>query len=195
MSSKSLLCYLVHTVRAYLHLYPSSLFRHQGDVQGLIAVGFRMAQPVAQTVWVTLVDFRDSHIDVKAFVDFLLALVRGEDDADCQDVVYLVEGDVFVLHLAPDRVGRLHTFLDLVFDAHLLQGSLNRIGELVEQLVARSLCGSQFRLDAGIFLGVLVAETQVLQFRLDLIESQSVRQWGIDIQRLASYLILFVGRL
>ena len=33
---------LVHAVASDLHLYPSSLLRHERHVQGLIAVGFRM---------------------------------------------------------------------------------------------------------------------------------------------------------
>ena len=38
VGGKALLCHLVHAVRAYLHLNPSSLLRHQCDVQSLIAV-------------------------------------------------------------------------------------------------------------------------------------------------------------
>ena len=38
-------------------------------------------------------------------------------------------------------------------------------------------------------------ETEVFQLRLDLVETQAVSQGGVDIKRLASNLILFVGRL
>ena len=42
VGGKALFGYLVHAVRAYLHFNPSSLFGHQGHMQGLIAIGFRM---------------------------------------------------------------------------------------------------------------------------------------------------------
>ena len=57
VGGQSLFGNLVHAVRAYLHLYPVSLFRHQRDVQCLIAVGLGVVEPVAQTVGVTLVNF------------------------------------------------------------------------------------------------------------------------------------------
>ena len=47
---------------------------------------------------------------------------------------------MLVLHLVPDGVGGLDALLDFVFDAHAVQGLLNRAGELVEQFVARCLC-------------------------------------------------------
>ena len=135
VSSKSLLCHLVHAVASYLHLYPSSLLRHQGYVQCLIAIGLRMTQPVAQSVWMTLVDFRYGYIDVETLVDFFFALVGCEDDAHSQDVVHLVKGHMLVLHLVPDGVGRLYAFLNLILYAHLVEGFLDRSCKLVEQFV------------------------------------------------------------
>ena len=52
MGGKPLLGNLIHAVRTDLHLYPSSLFRHQGDMQCLVAVSLWMTQPVTQTVGV-----------------------------------------------------------------------------------------------------------------------------------------------
>ena len=42
---------------------------------------------------------------------------------------------------------------------------------------------------------MLEAETQVLEFRLDLVEAQTVGERGVDVERLAGNLILLVGRL
>ena len=77
-----------------------------------------------------LVDLRDGNVDLEALVDFFFSHIRGEDDAHGEDIVDLFEGDVLVLHLAPDGVGRLNAFLDLILDAHLLQGGLNGFGKL-----------------------------------------------------------------
>ena len=109
--------------------------RHQGDVQCLIAVGFGVGEPVAQTVGVALVYLRDGYIDVEALVDFLVAIVGREYDAHSQDVVNLVERHMLVLHLQPDAVWRLDAFLYFIVDAHLLQFNLDGYGEFIEQLM------------------------------------------------------------
>ena len=49
--------------------------------------------------------------------------------------------------------------------------------------------------DVGILLRVIVLETEVFQLCLDIIETQTVGKWGVDIERLASYLVLLDGRL
>ena len=40
---------------------------------------------------------------------------------------------------------------------------------------------AQHRFDVGIFLRMVVAEAEVLQLGLDLVESESVGKWGIDV--------------
>ena len=166
MGGKSLFGNLVHAVAAYLHLYPSALLRHEGDVERLVAVGLRMVEPVAQTVGMRLVYLAYGHIDVEALVDFILALLWGEDDEHGQDVVDFIEGDVLVLHLVPDRVRALDTLLELILQPHLVEGITDGLGELVEEFVARLPGGCQLVLDGGILLGVLILETEVFELGL-----------------------------
>ena len=90
----------------------------------------------------TLVNLRDGDINLEAFVDFFLAFVRGEDDANSKDIVNLVKGNMLVLHLAPNGEGCLDTLLDFILDTHLLQGVFDRIGKLVEELMTRGFCRS-----------------------------------------------------
>ena len=45
---KALFGYIIHPLAAYLHFYPLAFVAHQSYVKCLIAVGFRMAYPVAQ---------------------------------------------------------------------------------------------------------------------------------------------------
>ena len=129
-------------------------------------------------------------VDAVALVDFLVAVAGHEDDADGQDVIDLVEGDMLVLHLHPYRIRTLHAALDGVFDAHLVELLADGWCELVEDGVALGLAFGKLALDVGILFGVFVAETEVLQFGLDLVESQSVGDGGEDIDGLAGYLIL-----
>ena len=161
----------------------------------LIAVCLGVGEPVAQTIGVRLVDLRDGHVDVEALVDLLFSDARGEDDAYREDIIDFLEGNVLVLHLVPDRVGGLYSFLDLILDAHLLQRVLDGVGELGKQFVARHLCRLQLRLDGRKVVGVLELEAEILEFRLDLVQSQAVSQWCVDIERLSRNLILLVGRL
>ena len=103
-----------------------------------------MRQPVAQTVGVTFIYLRDSDIDVEALVDFLFSVARGEDDTNSQDVIDLVKGDVFVLHLVPNGVGGLDAFLYLVAKPHFLQFYFDGDDELIEEFVARGFGTCQF---------------------------------------------------
>ena len=60
----------------------------------------------------------------------------GHDDAERHDVGKLLERDVLVLHLAPDRIGRLLASGDLGDKAALLEG-LDQLGlDLGHQLLA-----------------------------------------------------------
>ena len=142
-----------------------------------------------------LIYLRDSYVDVEALIDFFFALVGCKDDAHGKYVVYLFERHMFILHLRPDGVGGFYALLNLVFDAHFIQCSLNRFRKLVEQFVALHLGVFQFLLDAGILLRMFVLEREVLQLRLHLVESQTISQRGVDVQRLTGNLVLFVGRL
>ena len=57
------------------------------------------------------------------------------------------------------------------------------------------LYSCQLGLDGPVFLGVLVAEAEILQFLLHLVQSQSVGQRSIDVEGLAGNLVLLVGQL
>ena len=57
------------------------------------------------------------------------------------------------------------------------------------------LHGGEPVLDLPVLFRVLVAETQVLQCLFDAVQSQAVSQRGIDVERLAGYLVLLVGQL
>ena len=105
-------------------------------MQGLVAVGLRMVEPVAQSVGMRLVYLTDGDVNVETFPDFLLALFGSEYDAHGKYVVYLFEGDMLVLHLVPDGVGAFHPFLQCVFDAHLVESLLDGLCKLVEEFVA-----------------------------------------------------------
>ena len=82
MGGKTLLSNLVHTVGTYLNFYPLTQLGHQCNVQSLVAVGFRVVHPIAQTVGVALVELADCHINLETFVGFFFPALGLKDDAN-----------------------------------------------------------------------------------------------------------------
>ena len=178
---KSLFCHLVHAVGANLYLYPASLLTHQGNVESLVSVSFRMVQPVAQTVGMALVYLADGNIDIEAFVHLVGSALWSHDDANCKNIVDFIEGNVFVLHLVPDGIRALDTCLDLVIHTQLIQFLTDRSSELCKEGVALRFGICKLMLNVGILLWMVVAEAEVFQFGLDFVESESVGEWRIYI--------------
>ena len=65
-----------------------------------------------------LVDFAQGDIDIEALVNLVCPHLWSEDYAHGKNVVYLVEGDMLVLHLVPDGIGTLYPGLNLVLYTH-----------------------------------------------------------------------------
>ena len=189
VSSKTLFCDVVHVSRAYLHLYPLALLTHQRHMESLVAVGLRVGEPVAQTLRVRLVHAADGNIDAEAVVNLIFFGFGVIDDAHGKDVVYLVEGDILLLHLVPDGVGSLDAGLDGVFDAHLVELLADGSRELLEERLALGIGMRKILLDFGILLRELIMEGKVLKFGLNGVKAQPVGKWRIEIQRLAGNLV------
>ena len=85
--------------------------------------------------------------------------------------------------------------LDVAFDAHLLQFVVDRLYELLYICIARTLCGVQLVLDHIVGIVLQIFQTQVLQFALQLVESQFVSQRSVQIACLLCHpaLCLLVG--
>ena len=169
------------------------MLRHQRHVQSLIAVGFGMVHPVAQSVGVRLVYLAYCHVYLEALVDFLRTHLRRIYNAHSQDVVYLLEGDVLVLHLVPDGVGAFDACLEFVLYSHAVESLSYGSGEVCKERIALSLCVGELVLDVVVLVGMLILERKVLQFGLYLVQSESVCQRSIDVHCLACNLVLLVG--
>ena len=192
---KSLLGHLVHAPAAYLHLNPAPRLAHERGVERLVAVGLGMAQPVAETFGMGLVDVAGNGIDVKAIRDFVFFRLGVEDDAYGQDVIDFLKGHVLVLHLAPDAVGRLDAGLYLILDMLLVESLADGGRKFVEGRIQVLPHAGEPLGDGRIFLGMFIAEAQVLQLLLHLVEPQSVGKGRIDVERFAGYLVLLAGEL
>ena len=105
MGSHALFVDVVHSLRANLNFNPFTIVAHQGYVKRLVAVGLRMAHPVAESVGMGFVDLGQSYVDVEAIVDFFFRMMRRKDNADGKDVEDFIKRNVLVLYLRPNRVG------------------------------------------------------------------------------------------
>ena len=103
-----------------------------------------MTEPVAQTPWMSLVEFAYGNVNIETFVDFVLPFVWAEYDAHSEDVVYFIEGDMLALHLVPDGIGTFHSRLYLILDAHCVEFLANRCCEFLKEVVAFATGRLQF---------------------------------------------------
>ena len=92
----------------------------------------------------------------------------GDDDAEGHDVGELLERHVLLLHLAPDRIGRLLAARYLgVAESALLQG-LEQLGlDLWDDLVALFQQVTQPRLDGSASIGIELGKSELLELALD----------------------------
>ena len=185
---------LVHAPTADLHFHPASAGAHHGGVQAFIAVRFRQADPVAQAIGVGLVEVRYNavHFPAVGLLQFLFAI---HDDADGEHIVHLFEGDVFLLHLVVDAMHALWPPFDLVPEAFVVQGFLDRQYEAADEALAHGLALLQLVADVGVGLRFLEAQRVVLQFALDVVEAEAVRKRRVEEERFAGDLQLLVARL
>ncbi len=181
MSSEALLCNIVHAFTAYLYFYPLTIIGHKGDVQSLISIGFRMTYPVADAIRMRLIYLRQTDIDVEAIVHLHFWRSRLEDDAYREDIIYFIKSNMLGLHLVPDGIDRLDTCHNTVFQSHLVKLLTNRSCKLSKHLITLSCRFFQLQLYLAILFWMLVLETQVLEFGLDFVQTQTISKRSIEV--------------
>ena len=137
---KALFGYIIHPLAAYLHFYPLAFVAHQSYVKCLIAVGFRMAYPVAQAVWVRFINLGYGYVYVKALVEFFFRIFGTEDDTDGQNIIYFFKCDMLGLHLVPDGIRGFDSCYQLIADTHFVQLCADRCCKFTEYFFAFRLC-------------------------------------------------------
>ena len=132
---KSVLSYLIHSLRANLYLHPFLLRAENRDMKTLVAVCLRHAEPVAQTLRIRLIHIRHYAVNLPAF-HLLTLRGRVKNDTDSEEVVNALEGTLLLLHLLPDGMDALGAPFDMEFESCLLKFLLHRTYEVHDIFVA-----------------------------------------------------------
>ena len=140
MGSNTLLINFIHTLGTHLNLYPITLIAHQCNMESLVAIGFRMVHPITCTFWMRFVYLRQCHINIEAFIDFLLFLERLENNTDSQNIIYLLKGYFFVLYLPPDGIRTLDSGSNLILQPHLVKSSSDRRSKITKNQFTLRFC-------------------------------------------------------
>ena len=104
MGCETLFGNVIHPFTTNLDFNPLSVVTHQSDVQCLITISFRMANPIAQTVRVGFVYLGDRNVDIETVIELFFLIAWFEDDSNSQQVKYFFERNMFGLHLVPDGI-------------------------------------------------------------------------------------------
>ena len=180
----------IHASGADLHLEGLALLVFDGDMQGLVAVRARRGEPVAQALRVRFIFL--GHVGEHLPAEILLHLgvvLAVDDEADGKDIVDTLERHFLHLHLAVDGVGALGPDLQFVDDARVGELAFQRLNELGRDLLAILLRGFQFVGNGPVLLGIGIAEPDVAQLVVDVVEAKLVRQRHVEHQCLQQLLV------
>jgi hypothetical protein len=179
---------LVHLPSANLHFERALVWTDDFGVQRLVAVGLGRGDVIIKQRGNRLPQFVNNpqrHIAL---------LYRVGQHAQRDDVVDLVVVQLLLLHLAEDAPEVLGASHHIGAHAALPQPLLEGVDELQHFLLAFGAGLGDLLADVAVLLGIEVLEGEVVQLRLDLVDAQSVGEWGVDLQRLGGDLHLLFGR-
>ena len=188
VGSKAMLRNLVHSLRAYLHLYPFVLRTQNRYMERLVAVALRNGEPVTEPLGIGLVHVGDDAVGLPA-VHLLVFRRRVKDDADSKEVIDTLEGAALLLHLLIDGVNGLGPALDVELQPRILKALPDGAYEAVDVTVTRLFGGGELFLDMIVRLRREVLEGKILKLALDGVESQLVCKGRIEIACLCRHLL------
>ncbi len=174
-------------MRADLELHRRAKRPEQGRVQRLVAVHLRDGDVVLELAGHRLVQ------RVQGTEGQVAVLARVDDDAKAVDVEHLGEGQALLDHLAVDAVDVLLAALDLGLDPGLRQRAPHRLVDLAEHLAPVAARGQHRLAQHPEAQRVHAGEALLLQFAVDGVQPEAVRDRRIDLERFARDTPLFLG--
>jgi len=188
MRSNAILCHLVHGLGANLHFERAPLQSDDGGVQRLIAVILGQGDIVVKLAS----DGAPEAMDRAQRVIALALLLH--DHADAKQIIDLVKGAIFLLHLAVNAVQVLGATGDAIVQALLIQASTHGgDGAFQVRHALRALLCHQAG-DGVILLRLEVAKSQIFQLPFELPDAQAVRQRRKNVHGLTGHAQLPIRR-
>ena len=138
------------------------------------------------------VELGDGGVDHPALVFLAQGVLRREDDTDGEQVIDILERTLLAHHLLPYRIDGFDAGLEGEVIPHGGEALADRYAELIETLHLRAFDFFELLVNLLPGIGVLIFETQVLQFRFDGEQTEAVRQRGVDILGLTGDLVLLL---
>ena len=127
-------------------------------MQGLIAVGLWNGNPITQSIGVGRVEICDHTVSAPR-IAFLLLRLGVEHNADGENVVDVLKGDLLLLHLVPDAGNGFGPAFDGKFETFLGECFFDGRSKGVDEARAHSLGFAQLLLNHSVFLRLTVAQT------------------------------------
>ena len=177
-------CYLVHRVGTHLELDVDAGRAHQRRVQGLIAVVLGNGNEILEPLGHWLVERMQN-----AECDVAVGIGR-HDDAETVDVVQVGKALPFGIHLAVDRIDGLLACADAGMQPGCRKGILDVLLNFLHKVApaaAGTFDGLHQRLVAP---RMQVFEGQILQLAVGTIQTQSVGDGSVDLERLCGNALL-----
>ena len=169
----------VHRLGAHLKLDVQTRGTHQRGVQGLITVDLGDGDVVLEAPGHRLVELvQDAHGGVTVGH-------AGHDEAYAVDIVHLGKAQVLAVHLAVDRVERFLTTVHANLQAGFVESRLHFLLNPLQQIASPTARAHHGFVQHLVTPGHEVAERQILQLAVTLVQPQAVGNGGIDFQRLA----------
>ncbi len=171
--------HLVHLARADLHLDALPLRADDAGVKRAVIVRLGRRDVVLETA---------GHHGIAAVDDaerVIALLDRVHHDAKRHDVRELLEADILVLHLEPDRIGGLLAPGHGGLEPAIAQRLVELVYDALDEIAALGAQERETRDDALPRIGIKLGEGQILQLVFHLVHADALGERRVDLHRLA----------
>ena len=175
VGSNTVFCRFVHIPRPDLHLKGNALCADDGGVQTLVHVGLRGGNIV----------FKPSRHQIEQVVNMtqhIVAIGNGiHDDPECVDIIQFIQGLALLIHLPVDGVNVFDPTIGGVVQTHAHQTFLHLVLNGIHKSLILLFMGRQIAHNALISYRIQIPQRNILQFPLDLLHTEPVRQRRIHV--------------
>ena len=166
----------MHGFGAHLELHIDTGGTHQGGVQGLVAIDFADGNMVLEFPRYRLVELMQGAKRRIAISDI------GHHNPEAINVGHLGKAQVLFIHFFVDGVQGFFSSCNPYLHAAVGECSLKFTLHFFDQVPSATARLGHRLGQNGITPGLQMAERQILEFAIGLVQAQAVRDWGIDVE-------------